>query len=582
MDKEAGRTLLILLTMVLVCSAFNLTKAYHIDDTAYLETARAILANPMHPMSGMVNWGSSARPVYHLNQPHLMSYVLAVMMRLLGDAETWLHLLMIPFVFLVAVFFCRTARIVAQQDSLYLTATLVLGPAFLPSQNLMTDVPVLACWVVFYWALLDSDSGSRSTRYLLAAIAISVAVMIKYVSLALVPVFLVVLVLRGHWRQALYVLIPLSVIACWSMFNYLDYGGVHILTRSREPMNLREMVWRSVAWLAGLGAVSTFTICMLPLVRRNATVTILFFGSALVTGAVATVARLRYRCPRPDAFLWGLFIGNGVLAVGAAVWGLAREFRTYWAVGDRTRVEVAMILGLWLAGACGFVVLLAPFVAIRHILLAMPPVLLLSWNSGCKDARVGLKRIALTSVTALGILAATSDHVYAGVYKHYSRILAADTDGHGITWSVGHWGWQWYSVKYGMRQYDAEGTVLTEGDRVIVPRTTSNQDVTNAHMNLLRLEREVVIAARPLTWLRLMGPAPAVGFYALRFPSGLPWRVTREPLEVFDVYVVGRGRGVSRQVSRSMVSPRGDGIEPAFSVVDAPMIFSHTHSLAYR
>jgi hypothetical protein len=42
---------LVIISIWLVVTAFNITKAAHMDDTAYLEIARHILVDPLHPIS---------------------------------------------------------------------------------------------------------------------------------------------------------------------------------------------------------------------------------------------------------------------------------------------------------------------------------------------------------------------------------------------------------------------------------------------------------------------------------------------------------------------------------------------------
>lgn len=81
----------------LFVTAFNLTKAYHIDDTAHLETARAIQNDPLHPMSQTVNWIDTAEPIHKLNQPHLFFYLIALVVFLFGESEVILHLLLAIF-----------------------------------------------------------------------------------------------------------------------------------------------------------------------------------------------------------------------------------------------------------------------------------------------------------------------------------------------------------------------------------------------------------------------------------------------------------------------------------------------------
>src|SRR5579863_10327616 len=65
-----------------VAAAFDLGKAVHLDDTAYLEIAQAIPADPLHPMSHLLNWGDSAAPIHDLNQPHLPFYLMALVLKL--------------------------------------------------------------------------------------------------------------------------------------------------------------------------------------------------------------------------------------------------------------------------------------------------------------------------------------------------------------------------------------------------------------------------------------------------------------------------------------------------------------------
>ena len=45
---QRHKTHLILLLIGLVCASVNLTKPVHIDDTAHLETAQAILQDALH------------------------------------------------------------------------------------------------------------------------------------------------------------------------------------------------------------------------------------------------------------------------------------------------------------------------------------------------------------------------------------------------------------------------------------------------------------------------------------------------------------------------------------------------------
>ena len=82
----------VLLALAVVAALFNLGKAVHVDDTAYLEMARGIERHPLQPMSTLLNWENSAEPVYaDINQPPLFPYLLAGTMRLFGESDLVLH-----------------------------------------------------------------------------------------------------------------------------------------------------------------------------------------------------------------------------------------------------------------------------------------------------------------------------------------------------------------------------------------------------------------------------------------------------------------------------------------------------------
>src|SRR5512139_1604239 len=100
MKKE----LLVLLLIWLAVTSLNINKAVHIDDTGHLEIAREIVKNPLHPMSGMVNWENSAEPIHALNQPHLFFYLLAADIYFWDDSEIAFHLLVSLFSFLGILF----------------------------------------------------------------------------------------------------------------------------------------------------------------------------------------------------------------------------------------------------------------------------------------------------------------------------------------------------------------------------------------------------------------------------------------------------------------------------------------------
>ncbi len=133
-----------------IATAVNVTKAFHIDDTAYLDIAAWIAQHPIRPMSGTIFWYDTSAPIATLNQPHLVFYVMAIWMRLFGSSEVAQHLLMSLFTLGSILLFHDLCATVLRRDGVLPVALLFLGPAFMPSQNMMVDVPLLFFWLLFF------------------------------------------------------------------------------------------------------------------------------------------------------------------------------------------------------------------------------------------------------------------------------------------------------------------------------------------------------------------------------------------------------------------------------------------------
>ena len=157
--------------------------------------------------------------------------------------------------------FHRIAQRLVPANALWLTAMLALGPAFAVEQNLMVDVPLLSLWLLFFDALIvgaDLDASQQRRRFLVAALACSAAILVKYSSLVLLPILPIVIVYERRWRLIWIGVVPFAVILAWSAFNYLDYGHIHIaqrhvhVTRGTLGLPLR----RFIALLVTLGALT--------------------------------------------------------------------------------------------------------------------------------------------------------------------------------------------------------------------------------------------------------------------------------------------------------------------------------------
>lgn len=560
---------LALLLLWIIATAFNVTKAIHIDDTAYLEIALAIRDDPLHAMSAPISWIHEREPIHSVNQPHLFFYLLAASATLFGESEVAFHLVEAVFTLLALLFFYLLARRLAPEHALYLSALFVLGPAFLPAQNVMCDVPMLAFWLIFLWAVLTPNRGIG--HLVLAALAVSAACLIKYTSLVLLPLLALDLFWRREWLRLWVLAIPVAVLAAWSGFNYTDYGGIHILGRSRTETGLFVGWKRLVAALICLGAVSPFTVLLLPGLLKQRSGRLLLALALVAGGLMLRHGAVVWQDRTLDALLRAAFLANGTLLL---TWGLTASLGRLGVKGllqPREGQRPDAVMAAWMLGLMAFLILVAPFMAVRHILPLVPVLLLLMGRVGVLGPATAVsewlrprqdqvwRASALVLTVLFGTWLAVSDWILADVYRRVAPRLMAELtareSSRTTVWYAGHWGWQWYARKAGMRQYNHTDSPLPEGDYLVVSELVPRQDIPENEWKRLRRIGASVATGDWRTLPRTMAKPLYGGYYGIGLRS-LPWSHATLPLDEFVVYRVGPPDNDAPPPPRGEDSPR--------------------------
>jgi 4-amino-4-deoxy-L-arabinose transferase-like glycosyltransferase len=525
-----NRSTIVLFSLWIAVTLLNVTKAVHIDDPTYLLIARHILDDPLHPMSGTLVLSGSTLPIPETNQPHLLLYGFAAVMAAFGESEIALHLFISLFSAAAIVFFHRLARIFCPSLALLLTATFCLGPAFLPGQNLMTDVPMVALWLCFFWILVKGmDDRSPSTGYLAAAAIAGTACLVKYTSLVLLPLLLIPFLFRRDWRSAWVLLVPLGILVAWSAFNYFDYGEIHLLSRSPSERGDGSVAERLLNWIQTLGAIAPFSILYLSWARRRKLPAFAVLLAVLLTALLAPVSATG--APFLQSLLGRAFLANGVLVVLATALSLG----TWWP----QHREQALLLAAWIAAGAAFVVAFAPFMAVRHVLPVIPAVLLASGRLCDARGQRGWMASACALTAALGIALGVSDWSFADQYRSQARALRERFGSETRIWYLCNWGWRWYAEAEGMRPYLGGETELRSADIVVIPEVAAGpKRLARSDESRIWLRDAVPVPATPTTRLRTMRPQPLGGYYGFH-PGGLPWSVSSQPLERFRILRVG-------------------------------------------
>jgi len=536
------------LWMLLVVAALTapwLDKPVHIDDTFVLHVAKQILETPTDPFHGDIDWFGHFRPVWKATtNPPLVSYWLAPALALGGDGDLWLHLWVWPFYFLAAWGAWSLCRRRLRFPVLG-TLLVVTSPAFLVSGNLMRDIPAASLVLAGFAVLMTGVDEGRRGKGLLGGFLLGLAVLAKY-SLAVV-------LLPAAWyvwrRRGLRPTLELAVaggipLAFWCVHTWVVYGEPHpwYLLRDRSASDLlwQDKWFSACAILGTCSFVAPWVLGWWVRWRRR------WEAVAAVIAATA-VAWWAHRFYASD-WDWGFEAAVWLGAVGLVAASVA-FFRN-------PRGVEGQFLYSWLILVVLFSVFFVPFNAVRHLIVALVPLVILLVNEA--DAAPGGRGrpacarawlwalVVLQGGTALAVQAA--DYEYAAVYRDFATRFEAEAGRRygpdRRIWFVGHWGWKHYAQKAGWTMLHRDGPEPSPGDVVIYPVMVHVGDVWSGHEALRRkllLRESVVYPGRvPLRTMTVDGRA---GFYAV-VSRRIPYRWRPDlPLEVFRVFEVGPGMG---------------------------------------
>jgi hypothetical protein len=547
---------------------FALIKPVHIDDTVVLHVAANILRDPLRPFAGEFFWLEEPQPLAKVTtNPPLVSYWLAPWIALAGYREWVLHLSFAPFVALLMWGMHRLAtRWLGAEWAWWAVGWLMLSPAVLPGMNLMRDVPALAllvgglaCWV--------EGVERRGARWLAAgALLVGLAGLAKYTALIGLPLVALYTVLRRAYGALGWLTLALLPIAGWSALNLWADGEVHLVYLWQERRGSAPLGAKLLPGVVGLGAS---TLLWLGVRRR--------FKAALGDGWRWKVALLALAAAGVVGWYHLQFAGQPMylqsllwLVAGVIVLGLAvgvgwfkdsppsirfpplREGNPEGAgshtlrEGNRagenavppasrgnlkegvpTSQHIILFLRLWLLIALA-AVWGVPFQAMRHLLYALPPLILILTPWVGRNAPLLLAQ----GVLCLAVIAA--DYDYAVRYKRGAAAYAEQFAGERV-WYAGSWGWMFYAEQHGFRKLLPDGKGLQRGDIVIIPeRVYKGKMPPDLHKHLILLDETPCYPLMPLRTMDFRGAA----YYAL-IRTNAPFRFTLqwdEPLEIRRAY----------------------------------------------
>ena len=576
--SSVGSLALALLIAALATLPF-LDKAFHIDDVLYLRVAEQILRTPWDPYGeserAVVLWDSeNGRPasLYRTDfNPPLWKYVLAGAIYAFGLQEWKLHLVSAVTVAIAAMGLWAVGRQLTTRP-LWCVAMILWSPFFLPGQNLMLEVPVLAfsAWATYFQ--IRSFETRSVWDALVAGLLVGLAICTKYSAGLLIPVFVLGSLLYRRAGSLRFLVTAIAVLGAWTVHNFVIYGEAH-LTSHGVMFKPNEWPSRALLVLRLIGAVSVlWPIYVSCLWRRGGAGRI---GLVCCLGASAALAWLDLQQANAGyaelshvpilihQLHFVVFTFFGSLTVTALTVASSMDARKDWQ-GWRQDAS-SRWLEVWIAALCAFNVCCVPFNAVRHMLLAFVPLTYLTATRIPAGSRRLPVAVLLVS-TGLGVILAASDYEVADNYRTFARTeLRKAVALHPTVWFTGHWGWVFYASQEGAKPY-FEGTDLyglgrpQPGDRVYNPLLVNWRGFDSFGLPVEWREPSQPVGQIPIRTL-----LPGTNYYG-QLPYVLPWSCIiipphpeeglegyrMPPLETFLIYdFMPPGRG----------APAADSIE---------------------
>jgi hypothetical protein len=517
----------------------NAVKPLAIDDTAYYYFARQIAAHPLDPYGFEILWYQAPEPANSVLAPPVLPYWWALGLSLFGDRPFLWKLWLFPFALLFVTATHALLRRFVRKQALLFTWMAVLSPVFLPSFNLMLDVPAQALGLgalVLFFRAADRRSPPEA---LLAGLVAGLAMQTKYTAFMAPAVMLLYSCFFGGFRLALLASGTAALIFVgWEYGMICRYGQSHflyqfggrgddpvgnddallspnavamILTRLWRLWNKKHLFFSLFSLLGGVCSTGTLLALTALGVRRR------FVWLGMIVGVLGYLAigvlAGRYQIILPASLID--FAGRDRLRFGPAhiiffLFGLATVL-SFLAValrlcrrgplprpGRPKRIEVFLVAWLLLE-VIGFFPL-TPFPAARRVMgIAFVGTLLLC-RLAARTCRTPERRRLLCAAAAYGILLATG-FCAMDVRDAFAQKQAAERASQAIgqtvagsrVWYVGHWGFQFYAERAGMMPVIPDTSDLHAGDWLVVPDARIDQQRIVVSTEALSRYRDLVI-----------------------------------------------------------------------------------------
>lgn len=478
------------LALALVVTLANAAKPVVIDDTAYITYARHISANPLDPYGFEFFWYAVPEPAFDVLCPPVVPYWLAIGIAIIGEHPALLKLWLFPFVWAFAWAVRDLLRRFARGTESRLLPLVVLSPAVLPTVNLMLDVPALALGLSAV-AVFERAAGRESWRLAIAAgLLAGLAMQTKYTALLIPPILAWYGLTHRRVRLvALSIGIATTLFVGWELLLVQKYGRSHF---AFHALSQKPAAKPGEAPLAAL--VREKSALGPPLVAHLGCLGI---GVILVAGSALGVKHRRLAAAASvwaTGFVLVMFlpqqrtlVGNTSLVTGfwqafgvlfLAALAACAVILAFWhrkSHRPRLSADAAFLVGWVLVELAGYFAL-TPFGAARRVIGLVVVGSLLAGHLSSRVELAHPSRRPPRWVFAFGIAAGVAvtalDTLDAFPEKWCAELAAAvsaERPPAATAWYSGHWGFQFYCERAGMRPFVPTASTLMPGDVLVLP-----------------------------------------------------------------------------------------------------------------
>ncbi|MHC4216700.1 MAG: glycosyltransferase family 39 protein [Planctomycetota bacterium] len=263
--------LIIVLVLSFVVTVLNALKPIYIDDTYYYYLAEHIADEPLSPLDMELFWFQWPRDISSGSVPLVLPYWLSIGIKIFGERPFLWKLCLWPFIFIfVLSVYKLLERFAPRLKTLCLFMT-VLSPAFLPSWNMMLDMPALALAVSAIAMFMFSIDRRSIFLAIVSGVIAGLAMQTKY-SAAVAPLTILIygFIFKRKLPGIIAATIAGAVFWAWEYAIYLLSGGslfLYSLTKGFifPPWDMNLTI---KALFMIVGGVSIFNAMLIPALSK--------------------------------------------------------------------------------------------------------------------------------------------------------------------------------------------------------------------------------------------------------------------------------------------------------------------------